>query len=93
MWRQTTRGSGWPRRSISDDPKLYERFSDAVHAGIINRNRPTTGASSALPFGGMGPVATIAQRVFRGGLLLLPRGVVGVLTLSLPAKPVPGIRF
>ena len=39
---------------ISDDGSLYDRFFAHVRAGVINFNRPTTGASSALPFGGVG---------------------------------------
>ncbi len=39
---------------ISDDAHLYDQFFARVRAGVINFNRPTTGASSALPFGGVG---------------------------------------
>ena len=39
---------------LSDDRALYDRFCLEARAGIINWNRPTTGASSALPFGGIG---------------------------------------
>lgn len=39
---------------ISDDEALYRRFWTRVRAGIVNWNRPTTGASSAAPFGGVG---------------------------------------
>jgi succinylglutamic semialdehyde dehydrogenase len=39
---------------LCDDRALYERFFAAVRAGVINWNRPLTGASSALPFGGIG---------------------------------------
>ena len=39
---------------VSDDSELYHRFFTHVRAGVINFNRPTTGASSALPFGGIG---------------------------------------
>ena len=39
---------------ISNDRSLYTRFFTRVRAGVINFNRPTTGASSALPFGGVG---------------------------------------
>lgn len=39
---------------VSDDPVLWERAVSEIRAGLINRNRPTTGASSALPFGGPG---------------------------------------
>ncbi|MBV7255635.1 succinylglutamate-semialdehyde dehydrogenase [Pacificimonas sp. WHA3] len=39
---------------ISDDPDLYDRFRREVRAGIVNWNRPTNGASSSAPFGGVG---------------------------------------
>lgn len=39
---------------ISNDDGLWERFADEVRAGVVNRNRPTTGASGAMPFGGVG---------------------------------------
>jgi succinylglutamic semialdehyde dehydrogenase len=39
---------------ISNDASLYDRFFTKIRAGVINFNRPTTGASSALPFGGVG---------------------------------------
>ena len=39
---------------ITDDDGLWERFVDEALAGVVNRNRPTTGASGAMPFGGIG---------------------------------------
>ncbi|NMT62221.1 succinylglutamate-semialdehyde dehydrogenase [Marinobacter orientalis] len=39
---------------LTDDHKLYERLTEEVRAGIVNWNRPLTGASSAAPFGGVG---------------------------------------
>ncbi|WP_029007325.1 succinylglutamate-semialdehyde dehydrogenase [Azospirillum halopraeferens] len=39
---------------VSDDPDLWRRFRTGVRAGVVNRNRPLTGASGALPFGGVG---------------------------------------
>ena len=39
---------------LSDDRKLYERLVEEIRAGIVNWNRPLTGASSAAPFGGVG---------------------------------------
>jgi succinylglutamic semialdehyde dehydrogenase len=38
---------------LSDNPDLYEKFYSHVRAGIINWNRPITGASGSLPFGGI----------------------------------------
>lgn len=39
---------------LSADDDLWARFRLEVRAGVINRNRPTTGASGAMPFGGLG---------------------------------------
>lgn len=39
---------------ISDDQGLWRRFWTAARAGIVNRNRPTTGAAGTAPFGGPG---------------------------------------
>ena len=39
---------------LSQNPKLYDRFWANIRAGIVNWNRPTNGASSAAPFGGIG---------------------------------------
>ena len=39
---------------ISDKPELFDRFQSQVRAGVIHWNRPLTGASSHLPFGGIG---------------------------------------
>lgn len=39
---------------ISDDESLYRRFWAEARAGIVNWNRPLTGASSKAPFGGIG---------------------------------------
>jgi succinylglutamic semialdehyde dehydrogenase len=39
---------------LSDRRDLYERFWSESRAGIVNWNKPLTGASSAAPFGGIG---------------------------------------
>jgi len=39
---------------ISDDDALWARFRVEARAGVVNRNRATTGASSDMPFGGIG---------------------------------------
>jgi succinylglutamic semialdehyde dehydrogenase len=39
---------------VSDRADLYDAFVARAKAGVINWNRPTTGASGALPFGGIG---------------------------------------
>ena len=39
---------------IGGDQALYDRFWSGARAGIVNWNRPTTGAASNAPFGGVG---------------------------------------
>jgi succinylglutamic semialdehyde dehydrogenase len=39
---------------IGGSPQLYDRFWANVHAGVINWNKPTNGAPSNAPFGGLG---------------------------------------
>lgn len=39
---------------ISRDDALWTRFIEESRAGIVNRNRPTTGAAANMPFGGLG---------------------------------------
>lgn len=39
---------------IGGTPQDFEMFWNEIRAGIINWNRPTNGASSAAPFGGIG---------------------------------------
>ena len=39
---------------ISDNPALWDAFTQRIRAGVVNWNRPTNGASSAMPFGGVG---------------------------------------
>ncbi|QLC21272.1 succinylglutamate-semialdehyde dehydrogenase [Parasphingopyxis sp. CP4] len=39
---------------LSGSPDLYNQFWANIRAGIVNWNKPTNGASSAAPFGGIG---------------------------------------
>ena len=39
---------------VGGKPEEFEQFYNEVRAGIVNWNRPTNGASSAAPFGGIG---------------------------------------
>jgi succinylglutamic semialdehyde dehydrogenase len=39
---------------ISDDAARWERFQQRIRAGVVNWNRPTTGAAGSAPFGGLG---------------------------------------
>lgn len=39
---------------LSDDAELWRRFRLRSRAGVVNWNRPTTGAAGDMPFGGLG---------------------------------------
>jgi succinylglutamic semialdehyde dehydrogenase len=39
---------------VSDNAELYEKFLREIRAGVLAWNKPLTGASSQLPFGGIG---------------------------------------
>ncbi|MEO7277271.1 MAG: succinylglutamate-semialdehyde dehydrogenase [Sphingomicrobium sp.] len=39
---------------VGGSPEMFERFWSEVRAGVINRNKPTNGAPSSAPFGGVG---------------------------------------
>lgn len=39
---------------VSGDDALWQRFVLESRAGVVNRNRPTTGAAGSMPFGGLG---------------------------------------
>ncbi len=39
---------------VSDDPANWDHFIHRIRAGVVNFNRPTTGAAGDMPFGGLG---------------------------------------
>ena len=39
---------------VGGDPALYDRFWANIRAGVVNWNKPTNGAPSTAPFGGIG---------------------------------------
>lgn len=39
---------------VSDDPANWQTFIRRIRAGVVNFNRPTTGAAGDMPFGGLG---------------------------------------
>ena len=47
-------GFGLSAGLLSDDPALWDRFLARSRAGVVNWNRPTTGAAANMPFGGLG---------------------------------------
>ena len=39
---------------ISNKSALWDKFLNRIRAGVVNWNRPTTGAAGSMPFGGLG---------------------------------------
>lgn len=77
---------------LSDDPALWQQFYREIRAGVVNWNRPTTGASSALPFGGIGDSGN--HRPSAAGAAeycSYPVAVMESDRVSMPAKLTPGI--
>jgi succinylglutamic semialdehyde dehydrogenase len=79
---------------LCDDRALWEEFFRKIRAGVVNWNRPTTGASSTLPFGGIGdsgnhrPSAAAAAEYCSYPVASMESDHV-----TLPAKLSPGIRL
>ena len=77
---------------LSDDRALYEKFSRRVRAGVVNWNRPTTGASGRLPFGGVGLSGNHRPSgYYAADYCSYPVASLEIETLALPQKLPPGI--
>lgn len=77
---------------LSDRAEEYQRFFSQVKAGVINWNASTTGASSAMPFGGIGLSGNHRPSAFYAAdYCAYPVSSVERSKLSLPEKLSPGI--
>lgn len=77
---------------LSDSRELYDRFYARIRAGVVNWNRPTTGASGQLPFGGIGISGNHRPSGFwAADYCSYPIASLETPKLALPAKLPPGI--
>jgi succinylglutamic semialdehyde dehydrogenase len=77
---------------LTDDRKSYEQFFAKIRAGVVNWNRPLTGASSKLPFGGVGNSGNHRpSAAFAADYCSYPIASMESETLAMPAKLTPGI--
>jgi succinylglutamic semialdehyde dehydrogenase len=77
---------------LSDRAELFEQFFRRVRTGVINFNRPTTGASSELPFGGVGCSGNHRPSGFwAADYCCYPAALLESPKLILPDKPMPGV--
>lgn len=79
---------------LSDKEERYQQFYQQVRAGLINWNRPTTGAASSLPFGGVGLSGNHRPSAyFAADYCAYPVASMEQPVLSTPAQLLPGISL
>jgi succinylglutamic semialdehyde dehydrogenase len=79
---------------LSDDAALWQKFSLRARAGVVNWNRPTTGASSAAPFGGVGKSGNHRPSAYYAAdYCAYPVASIQNSALEMPAKLSPGLNF
>ncbi len=79
---------------LSNDEALWKRFSVQARAGIINWNRPTTGAASTAPFGGVGQSGNHRPSAYYAAdYCAYPVASIETSALEMPAKLSPGLTF
>jgi succinylglutamic semialdehyde dehydrogenase len=77
---------------FSDDRALFDTFYRRCRAGVVNFNRPLTGASSALPFGGVGHSGNNRPSAyFAADYCSYPVATMEIDKLTLPKSLSPGI--
>jgi len=79
---------------FSDSQEHYQLFYNTIRAGLINFNRPTTGAASHLPFGGVGISGNLRPSAyFAADYCSYPIASLEQSNLTFPAEPLPGITL
>lgn len=79
---------------ISSDAAQFEQLADEARAGIVNWNKPLTGASSKAPFGGVGASGNHrAAAWYAADYCAWPMASLVSDTLTLPATVSPGLPF
>lgn len=79
---------------LSPSEDLWKRFAVRARAGIVNWNRPTTGAASSAPFGGVGKSGNHRPSAYYAAdYCAYPVASIETAELELPAKLSPGLSF
>lgn len=79
---------------LCDSEELYQHFFRRIRAGIVNWNKPITGASSAAPFGGIGTSGNHrASAFYAADYCAYPVASVEADKVALPATLSPGITL
>ncbi|MGM0480347.1 MAG: succinylglutamate-semialdehyde dehydrogenase [Pseudomonadota bacterium] len=79
---------------LCDDEPTYRYFFKHIRAGIVNWNKPITGASSAAPFGGIGASGNHrASAYYAADYCSYPVASVEADSMTLPETLAPGLTF
>ena len=79
---------------LSDDAALWQKFSVRARAGVVNWNRPTTGAASTAPFGGIGKSGNHRPSAYYAAdYCAYPVASIQNSVLEMPATLSPGLKF
>jgi succinylglutamic semialdehyde dehydrogenase len=79
---------------LSSDAALWDQFLLRVRAGIVNWNRPTTGAASSAPFGGIGKSGNHRPSAYYAAdYCAYPVASIENNVLAMPAALSPGLTF
>jgi succinylglutamic semialdehyde dehydrogenase len=79
---------------LSDDAALWQQFQRGVRAGVVNWNRPTTGAASSAPFGGVGLSGNHRPSAYYAAdYCAYPVASIESAHLDMPAQLSPGLQF
>ncbi|MEJ2043066.1 MAG: succinylglutamate-semialdehyde dehydrogenase [Reinekea sp.] len=79
---------------LSNSRARYEAFLEDIRAGIVNWNKPITGASSAAPFGGIGASGNHrASAYYAADYCAYPVASMESETLAAPATTSPGMNL
>ncbi|WP_035056928.1 succinylglutamate-semialdehyde dehydrogenase [Andreprevotia chitinilytica] len=79
---------------LSDSAERYRLFWREVRAGIVNWNKPLTGASSAAPFGGVGASGNHRPSAYYAAdYCAYPVASLEAETLALPPQLPPGMSL
>ncbi|QSX35684.1 succinylglutamate-semialdehyde dehydrogenase [Shewanella sedimentimangrovi] len=79
---------------LGDNEADYQHFFGRIRAGIVNWNKPITGASSAAPFGGIGASGNHrASAYYAADYCAYPVSSVEASSVSLPATLSPGLSI
>jgi succinylglutamic semialdehyde dehydrogenase len=79
---------------LSDSLERYQQFYHTIRAGLINWNKPTTGAVSSLPFGGVGHSGNHRPSAyFAADYCAYPIASLEQPRLTMPTQLLPGINL